>query len=89
MKAILILSLMLVVVLAGCTSEVNIVKENDMCSLDADCNYFGFAGSCHTQEYVDKVLTACEEKTGPCPSETSFKEGVTCSCVDNYCFTND
>lgn len=64
-----------------------ILSENNMCVKDSDCNYVAFTGGCYTQQYVDKVMFACEDKTGNCPAEAEAREGVICKCENNYCAT--
>ncbi|MBU1245547.1 MAG: hypothetical protein KKH88_04455 [Nanoarchaeota archaeon] len=63
----------------------DIGKGDDMCTVDSDCRYFGYADSCHTPEYMDGVHDRCEDGTGPCPSEAQGREGITCTCENNRC----
>lgn len=62
-------------------------KENNCCTLDSDCTYIWYAGSCNTPEYIAKKQKEAKEQgilIGESPSQTSG----TCTCENNICVTH-
>ena len=61
-------------------------KSNNCCSIDSDCKYIWYTGSCNTPEYVDKIQ---HQSGGPSNSEAPWSPApVNCSCENNKCITN-
>jgi len=61
-------------------------KQSDCCATKEDCIYAWFTGSCHTQEYVSKIVRDAREK-GMNIGEAQKRENVTCTCEDSKCVT--
>lgn len=89
--ALIILGVVIIgiIVIGGIISNNNqIKKEQNICQKNSDCKYIWQTGGCHTIEYVEKIMDACQDGSGPCPSEAESREGVTCTCENQKCVTH-
>ncbi|MFH2020683.1 MAG: hypothetical protein ABIJ34_04665 [archaeon] len=92
MKNQIFLGLVISLFLTGCINvtvesdaTVLIDKSKNMCSADSDCEFVSFAGGCNTPQYIEKIMNACRDKTGPCPGEAPPRDPVLCKCENYAC----
>jgi hypothetical protein len=60
--------------------------ENNICSINSDCQYVSYTGGCNTPEYVAKKQKEAKEQ-GISIGEAKPLQNVTCACESNKCIT--